>query len=58
MARQAHPWFRRSDGWWYVKVSGRQQKLARGRGSKAEAVQRWHELMLEQAANPPADRRD
>ena len=30
MARQAHPWFRRSDGWWYVKINGKQQKLARG----------------------------
>jgi integrase len=55
MARHSHPWFRRSDGWWYVKISGKQQKLARGRGSKAEAVQRWHELTLERAANPPAD---
>jgi hypothetical protein len=55
MARQAHPWFRRSDGWWYVKIHGKQQNLARGRANKSRAVDRWHELMLEQASNPPPD---
>jgi integrase len=55
MARRAHPWFRRSDGWWYVKIAGKQQKLARGRANKEAALQRWHELVLEQAANPPAE---
>ncbi|MGA2257957.1 MAG: site-specific integrase [Thermoguttaceae bacterium] len=55
MARNSHPWFRRSDGWWYIKIAGRQWKLARGRRNKAEAVRRWHELTLERAANPPTD---
>jgi integrase len=58
MARNSHPWFRRSDGWWYVKISGKQQKLARGRGNKAEAVHRWHELTLERANNPSVDSRN
>ena len=47
MARQAHPWFRRSDGWWYVKINGKQQKLAQGRKNNQAALDRWHELMLE-----------
>jgi integrase len=52
MARQAHPWFRRSDGWWYVKIQGKQTKLARGRKNRQAAVDRWHELVLEIASNP------
>ena len=52
MARKARPWFRRSDGWWYVCVNGKQQRLAQGRKSKPAALQRWHELELEAAANP------
>jgi integrase len=52
MARHAHPWFRRSDGWWYVKIKGKQQKLARGRENREAALGRWHELMLEIASNP------
>ncbi len=55
MARQAHPWFRRTDGWWYVTVNGKQLKLARGRENKAVAEKNWHELMLVRASNPPAD---
>ena len=51
MARKARPWFRRSDGWWYV-MSGKQQKLAHGRKNKQAALERWHELMLERASNP------
>ena len=52
MARKARPWFRRSDGWWYVCVNGKQQRLAQGRKSKPAALQRWHELELEAAVNP------
>ena len=58
MARQAHPWFRRSDGWWYVKASGKQLKLARGRQNKQLALRRWHELTLERASNPSVDSRN
>lgn len=58
MARQAHPWFRRSDGWWYVKIGGRQKKLVHGRRSKQAAVDRWHELMNERASNPAPDSRN
>lgn len=55
MARKAHPWFRSSDGWWYIKVAGKQTKLARGRENKAEAFARWHTIMAELAANPGVD---
>ena len=55
MARRAHPWFRRSDGWWYVKINGALVKLAQGRQDKQAALNRWHEIMLERASNPPAD---
>lgn len=55
MPRQAHPWFRRSDGWWYVKINGKPEKLVKGRRKKSAAVDRWHELMLERASNPPPD---
>ncbi len=58
MARKARPWFRRSDGWWYVCVNGKQQRLALGRKSKPAALQRWHELELEAAANPSVDSPD
>ena len=52
MARKARPWFRRSDGWWYVCMNGKQQRLAQGRRNKRAALQRWHELELEAATNP------
>ncbi len=52
MPQHAHPWFRRSDGWWYIKLRGKQQKLARGRKNRQAAIDRWHELMLEVASNP------
>jgi len=45
MARQTHPWFRRSDGWWYIKIDGKLKKLVQGRKNKDAAVDRWHELM-------------
>lgn len=52
MARKARPWFRQSDGWWYVCLNGKQQRLAQGRRNKRAALQRWHELEFEVAANP------
>jgi integrase len=55
MARKAHPWFRRSDGCWYIKLNGRQEKLVRGKENRTAAMRRWHELTLEQAANPSAE---
>ena len=58
MSRQAHPWFRRSDGWWYVKINGKQQKLVQGRKNREAAIDRWHEFMTERASNPSPDSRD
>ncbi|WP_197488978.1 tyrosine-type recombinase/integrase [Planctomyces sp. SH-PL14] len=44
------PWFRAHDGWWYVQVrtdgARRQVKLVKGQENEAEAVRRWHQLML------------
>jgi integrase/recombinase XerD len=58
MSRRAHPWFRAFDGWWYVKIDGKQIKLVRGRDSREAAHDRWHALMAERAANPPIDSPD
>ena len=58
MSRRARPWFRRFDGWWYVTINGKAEKLAQGRKSKQAATDRWHELMIERAANPPVDGSD
>lgn len=55
MARKSHPWFRRSDGWWYVKIKGKPKKLVRGRKNRQAALDRWHELMLETAGNPAVE---
>jgi site-specific recombinase XerD len=58
MPRHAHPWYRRSDGWWYVKINGKLAKLARGRQNAPAAIARWHELMAERSLNPPLDSDD
>lgn len=55
MPRKARPWFRKSDGWWYIKIGGQPTKLARGRDKQRLAIERWHELMAERAHNPPVD---
>ena len=55
MPRKPNPWYRKSDGWWYIKINGKQQKLARGRENRQAAFDRWHELMAQRAANPPLD---
>jgi integrase len=43
--REAKPWFRKFDGWWYVEIAGKQIKLARGRENRPEAVKQFHLLM-------------
>jgi integrase len=58
MPRIAHPWFRRSDGWWYIKINGKQVKLAHGRESRHAAAARWHDLQAERAKNPPLESPD
>ncbi len=42
MARRSEPWFREGRGKWYVWHDGRQVPLA---ADKAEAFERWHDLM-------------
>ena len=58
MPRKAHPWFRSSDGWWYITIDGSQHKLARGRANREHAIARWHELLAERASNPGIDSAD
>ena len=55
MARKAHPWFRKSEDCWYVKLDGKPVRLVNGRKNGAAAISRWHELMAERAANPVID---
>jgi integrase len=43
--REAKPWFRKFDGWWYVEIRGKQTKLAKGKDNRAEAVKQFHLLM-------------
>ncbi len=43
--REAKPWFRKFDGWWYVEVAGKQVKLAKGKDNRPEAVKQFHLLM-------------
>src|SRR4051794_18562394 len=45
VVREAKPWFRKFDGWWYVEVQGKQTKLAKGKDNRAEAVRQFHILM-------------
>lgn len=51
--REAKPWFRKFDGWWYVEIAGKQVKLAKGRDNRPEAVKQFHLLM---AGTKPAKR--
>ena len=43
--REAKPWFRKFDGWWYVEVGGKQTKLAKGKDNRSEAIKQFHLLM-------------
>lgn len=43
--RPARPWFRDSDGWWYVTSGSKQLRLVRGKDNEGSAHLRWHELM-------------
>ena len=51
--REAKPWFRKFDGWWYVEVSGKQVRLAKGKDNRPEAVKQFHILM---AGNKPVSK--
>ncbi len=51
--RDAKPWFRKFDGWWYVQLAGKKVRLAKGRENRPEAVRQFHLLM---AGSRPASR--
>lgn len=56
MGRQAAPrWYESRKGW-YAWIGGRQVLLAKGKGAKKEATERFHKLMVEGTA--PASRAD
>lgn len=52
MPRMPRPWFRAQNGWWMVQLDGEQMKLVRGKENRDQAHTRFHELMLQRAANP------
>ncbi len=52
MARPNKIWFRKSTGWWVVVIDGEWKKLAKGKGNKAAADTKFHELMLLRAEAP------
>jgi len=54
--REAKPWFRKFDSWWYVEVGGKQVKLAKGKESRPEAVRQFHLLMAGSKPAPPKTR--
>jgi integrase/recombinase XerC len=53
MGRQARPWYREANGWWYATIDGRQAKLAEGRTNRKAAERRFHELKAEAGKAPP-----
>lgn len=55
MAQKAGPWFRSDRNAWFVWIGGKQVKLVAGKENKVAAVDRWHQLMVERAANPVID---
>lgn len=61
--REPKPWFRESDGWWYVTLSRRfsrplQQRLIEGKRNREEAYRLFYELMADRPKEAPAgDRR-
>lgn len=56
----SQPWFRRHDDWWYCYVQEggkrRQVKLAKGKQSRQQAWEFWHELCLKKKASTVASR--
>jgi integrase len=52
MGRPRKPYFRTSDKSWVTRFNGRYVKLAKGRGNKAEALKKFHELELAERLSP------
>lgn len=55
MGRPRKPYFRTSDKSWVTRFNGQYVKLARGRGNKAEALRKFHELQLAEQLSPNPD---
>ena len=55
MPRISKPWFNRQTGWWCTDLAGRRYKLAKGQDQKKLARQKFHALMQQCDANPPAE---
>jgi integrase len=55
MPRRAKPWFRESEGTWYVRLGGRQVSLrVRGRDNEAAAWRAYEQLVAGKPAAPSA----
>jgi len=45
MARRAKPWFRKADGWWYLRVNGKPQRLVQGEDQADAAETLYHRIL-------------
>lgn len=52
MPRPNKIWFRKDIGWWMVTIAGKKIRLTAGRKNRAEAEQKFHELMLTRQRSP------
>jgi integrase len=53
--QEPKPWFNKQTGWWTTDLGGKRIKLARGRGAKKIAREKFVRLTLECAVNPGVD---
>lgn len=47
MARRAKPWFRSQDGWWYLRINGKPERLVHGADQSEEADRLYHKHMAQ-----------
>ncbi len=58
MGRQAKPWYCTQTDRWMVYLDGQKISLAKGKGNKVEAKERFLQLELERSLNPDPQSRD
>jgi integrase len=52
MKKHPAPWFRKSDGWWYVQLGKEQIKLTSGEDNEEQAWREYHRVMAERGRSP------
>ena len=52
MPQSPRPWFRKQTDWWMAQVSGKQEKLARGKENKKTAEQKLRDILTLRETNP------